>query len=94
MTGVNGIQGSGGVLPTEPTDAAVAGSPVCQTHEASDTVEISTAAKLAMKVGQVPDVRTELVASVKAQIAAGTYETPQRMEIAIDRLVSEVFPDL
>lgn len=54
---------------------------------------ISTAAKLALKLREIPDVRTGLVAAVKAEIVAGTYETPERLEIAIDRLLEDLFPN-
>ena len=35
-------------------------------------------------------VRMELVERVKAEIAAGTYETSGRMEAAMERLLDEV----
>ena len=57
----------------------------------SDIVELSAAAQLVAKVHELPDVRTELVDRVKAEIAAGTYETPERMEIAVSRLMDELF---
>ncbi len=53
-------------------------------------VEISTAAALAEKVRQIPDVRAELVARVKDEIAAGTYETPERIDAAVDRLMEDL----
>jgi hypothetical protein len=31
---------------------------------------------------------------VKEEIEAGTYETPERIEIAVDRLLEDLFPDL
>ena len=31
-------------------------------------------------------IRQELVARVRAEIAAGTYETPEKLAIAVDRL--------
>jgi hypothetical protein len=35
---------------------------------------------------QAADIRTELVARVRREIAAGTYDTPQRWDAALDRL--------
>ena len=35
-------------------------------------------------------VRHELVERVKAEIAAGQYQTPERLEIAINRLTEEL----
>jgi hypothetical protein len=34
-----------------------------------------------------PDIRTDLVLRVRAQIAAGCYDTPERFEMAMERLV-------
>jgi hypothetical protein len=35
-------------------------------------------------------VRTDLVASVRRQIAAGTYDTPERWEKALDKLAEQL----
>ena len=34
--------------------------------------------------------RRELVERVRAEIAAGTYDTPEKWEIALDRLLNDV----
>ena len=60
----------------------------------SDIVELSAAAQLVAKVHQLPEIRTELVERIKAEIAAGTYETPERLEIAVSRLTDELFGEL
>jgi hypothetical protein len=39
---------------------------------------------------QSAEVRHELVARVRAQIAAGTYETPEKWAAALARLLGEV----
>jgi negative regulator of flagellin synthesis FlgM len=59
-----------------------------------DIVEISAAARLAAAVHEVPEVRADLVARVKSQIDSGTYETPERLEVAVNRLMEELFPEL
>ncbi len=91
---VNGIQPPVAPTPVEPLSAA---APVNQAQgltQAADTVEISTVARLAAKVADVPEVRAGLVERVKAEIAAGTYETPERIDLAVSRLMDELFPDL
>ena len=35
-----------------------------------------------------PDVRMELVARVRQEIRAGTYDTPEKLEAALDRLAA------
>lgn len=40
----------------------------------------------------VSGVRFELVNRIKAEIAAGTYDTPDKMDIALDRLIERLNP--
>ena len=37
-----------------------------------------------------PDIRADLVARVRREIAEGTYETPEKWEQALDRLVNRL----
>lgn len=55
----------------------------------ADSVELSNAAQLLSKVAELPDIREDLVNQVKAEIAAGTYETDEKIDAAIDGLISE-----
>ena len=38
-----------------------------------------------------PPIRAELVARVRNEIALGFYETPEKMELALDKLFKQVF---
>ncbi len=91
MVNVNGVQPPTAPKVIEPASAVRPQSQAIETTNVSDTVEISTVAKLAAKVQQLPEVRTELVARVKAEIEAGTYETPEKIDITVDRLMDELF---
>lgn len=93
MANVTGVQGPGGLQPPEPTGGVTPDTSAYRVQEASDSVEISTAAKLAIRLREIPDVRTDMVVRVKAEILAGTYETQERLEIAVDRLFEELFPN-
>lgn len=82
--------------PVVPEEAAPAGRGLrglcpAEPVEIIDVVEIPTATRLAARVYRVLDIRAELVARIKAQIADGTYETPERLDIAVDRLMEELF---
>jgi len=83
----NTTQGVGPVGPARPKSAAM------QATGISDTVEISTAGMLAAKLHGPAGVRTDLVRRVKEQIAAGTFETPERIDATVDRLMEELFPN-
>ena len=52
----------------------------------SDRAEFSNAAQLLSKLGELPEVRQDLIARVKAEIDAGTYETDEKIDAAIEAL--------
>jgi negative regulator of flagellin synthesis FlgM len=68
---------------SQPPSRSSAGQPV-------DQLDISSQADLVSRVRDVPDIRHDRVVAIKAQIANGTYETPERMDAALDRLLDEM----
>ncbi len=54
-----------------------------------DEVQISDAGRLVDMANQAPDIRQDRVNSIRAQIAAGTYETPDKMSAALNRFLDE-----
>jgi len=94
MNNVNSVQPPWAPKPVEPTNAAVPNVPAQAPGGVSDVVEISNAAALAAKVQEIPDVRADLVARVKGEIDAGTYETPERVDAAVEKLQEDLFPGL
>jgi negative regulator of flagellin synthesis FlgM len=55
-----------------------------------DQVEISPLGKMLDGISQLPDIRHERVEEIRTQIASGVYETPEKLEIALDRLLDEL----
>lgn len=55
-----------------------------------DRVEISAAAQEASQAAEAGGIRHDLVNSIRNQIAAGTYETPEKMDAALTRLLDEI----
>ena len=55
-----------------------------------DRVEISPIARLMSEISALPDIRAEKVVQVRAEIQAGTYITPEKLDIAIDRLLEDI----
>jgi negative regulator of flagellin synthesis FlgM len=39
---------------------------------------------------QDPEIRRELIERIRREIAAGTYETPEKWEIALQRLLQRL----
>jgi negative regulator of flagellin synthesis FlgM len=56
----------------------------------ADEVDISEAARQMEQVRQMPDIREDRVEAVRRQIAAGTYETNDKLSVAIERLLDEI----
>ena len=48
-------------------------------------------AKWIEKVRNLPEVRQDLVERVKAEIAAGAYETPEKLQIAAERMLEDLY---
>lgn len=64
--------------------------PAQQPGPIRDELHISDAARAAEMLADVPDVRHGRVAEIRAQIAAGTYETPEKLDVALERLLNEI----
>lgn len=53
-----------------------------------DRVELSPAAQRTLNAGQ--PIRADLVTRVRSEIASGTYETPEKIDLAVRRVVREI----
>ena len=55
-----------------------------------DKLDISQEADLIGQVHDAPDIRTERVAQIRAEIASGAYETEDKLDLALERLLDEI----
>jgi negative regulator of flagellin synthesis FlgM len=69
--------------PTAPTESS-------QSSPIRDEVQISDAAQMIEKTQSMPDVRQDRVSAIRAQIAQGTYETSDKLNVAVSRLLDEI----
>jgi negative regulator of flagellin synthesis FlgM len=87
--GVGGPGGTGRIEGSRPTPPpAPAGGPA-RPHGA-DRVEISNVARFLGAANNLPPVRQEKIDRLKEEIAKGGYETPDRIEKAVERLLDEL----
>ncbi|MCA9237887.1 MAG: flagellar biosynthesis anti-sigma factor FlgM [Planctomycetales bacterium] len=56
----------------------------------ADEVQFSAAAEAAANAADAGDFRADLVARVRGEIAAGAYETPDKLESAMQRMLDEI----
>lgn len=88
------IQGTGGVQGAQPIPPRrnAYTEPVQPTRQPAktDRAEISEHARLLQKLSETSDVRQEKVDSVRQQIEAGTYETDDKLRVAVERLLEDL----
>ncbi len=82
---------AGGVTKTATGKTAMRVKTACKKRRAATKQERATADYLLNKLKDMPDVREELVQRVRREIAEGSYETPERVESAINGLLRELF---
>ena len=61
-----------------------------QGGQIQDELDISDAGRLMEQAKGVPEIRQDLVERIRGQIADGTYETRDKLDIALDRLLDEI----
>lgn len=81
--GPQSIKAAQRVQSTQQADAVNDNAPL-------DRVEISAEANFVSQVHDLPDVRTDRVADIRSQIDAGVYETDDKLDIAVGRLLDEI----
>jgi negative regulator of flagellin synthesis FlgM len=65
-----------------------------QTPQAKDAVTFSSAAQQANQLSETSasngEIRFDLVNRIRSEIAAGTYETPEKLDTALEKLLVSV----
>ena len=57
---------------------------------AGDQLDISSAGLLAARLDEIPEMREDRVSALRAAIASGKYETADKLDVALDRLLDEI----
>lgn len=60
------------------------------TRAASDELQLSTTGQFVDQASELPAIRHDRVAALKAAISSGAYETSDKMGVALDRLLDEI----
>ena len=56
----------------------------------TDELDISSEADYVSRTKELPDIRTDRVADIRSQIASGAYETDEKLDLALSRLLDEL----
>lgn len=57
---------------------------------AHDLADFSIASKLLSRLSDLPDVRHDLIARIKSEIEAGTYETSEKLDAAVSEMLEDL----
>jgi negative regulator of flagellin synthesis FlgM len=58
--------------------------------DTTDTLELSSAGLYAEQLNDIPEMRMDRVNAIRQQIANGTYETDDKLDAALDRMLDEL----
>jgi anti-sigma28 factor (negative regulator of flagellin synthesis) len=88
-----GSVGSSAPISRPPVEPAVRESGVAGPAAPPDEVEISALGRMLDDASRTPGVREQRLAQIKAAIENGSYETPEKLQIALDRLIDRIGQD-
>ena len=85
------VDGTQSLQPTDATSEANQTDAVASSQAASaDEISISQEADMLSRIGDIPDIRQDRVDQIRAEIANGVYETEERLDVAVSRLLDEI----
>ena len=87
--GAGGAQGPQAIYPRLASFGIDAGQTV-HAGTPRDHVEISPLGQMLDGISRLPEIRHEKVEEIRKQIASGSYETPEKIQVALDRLFDEL----
>ena len=93
MSNINGLGQTNSIARTQATKAAAPTAPAAPTDKPSrgDKVEVNSTVSTFLSKLKGNDVRLDKVASIKAQIEAGTYDADSKLD---DASLDKVLDDL
>jgi anti-sigma28 factor (negative regulator of flagellin synthesis) len=86
---ISSTGGLAGVNRAETAPASEQAAPASPEAPA-DQVEISQLGRMLDDAARSAGVREQRLAQIKAAIEAGSYETPEKLQVALDRLLAQI----
>ncbi len=89
---IHGPHGPNGLSPILPHRSAGATDSVrpAGLEMPRDEIQISPEARMLEEIARSSDIRHERVDEIRRMIASGVYETPEKLSIALDRLLNDM----
>jgi negative regulator of flagellin synthesis FlgM len=90
--GPHNIQGPHRTIPTQESSFAAAARYAALQDDIQFSDEAKRLSNFADNKSSSSAIRFDLVNRIKTEIAAGTYDTPDKMDIAVDRMIGQMRP--
>lgn len=90
VNGAAGVHASQSITGPHATRPLQVAPETRRSADVNDELQISESAQLASQLSDIPDIRQDRVAAIRAQIADGTYETADKLDQALSRLLDEI----
>jgi len=88
--GITKVHGPHGINAPHAPFRGQAADGAAKTQAAGDRVTISSAAEAALSATETTGIRQDVVNRIRSEIAAGTYETPAKLDAALSNLLDEI----
>ena len=89
IDGPHGPNGLAPILPHRPAGAADSVRPT-GLEIPRDEIQISPEARLLEEISRSSNIHQERVDEIRRMIASGVYETPEKLNVALDRLLDDL----
>lgn len=90
VSGAGFVGGAGSIRPVQFTAAPSTAANVDPLQAPQDEVVISPAARMMQASETGPAARAERLAEIRAQISQGIYDSPEKLALAVDRLIQDL----
>src|SRR5262245_9619197 len=92
---IRGLNSVGAASPIAPATGSKPAAPATPAVPISprDEVDTSAVGKMLEDASRTPGVREQRLAEIKSAIEAGTYETPEKLQIALERMLEQIGRD-
>jgi len=84
------LHGSQAISAPHHVRAADASPPASGAGPIRDELDLSDAASLIDRIAELPDIRADRVAQLRQEIASGRYESDDKLDLALERLLDEI----
>ncbi len=88
ISGASQVHGAQSISAPHQTRPAAAPSPTGMS--VSDQLDLSPAAQFVDQAHDLPAIRQDRVNQIRSQIANGTYDTPDKLDAALSRMLDEL----